>query len=118
MGNVSHVMEKVEPNERQRILKELFVDSIFDAILLSQKYSAALEVEAAAVDIYVNCHPWASWEQLARSLYRHHQMAAVEEARSYLPPRGEPGCGVHVSIVCILVCIRLLTLGTCALGLQ
>ena len=76
------------------------MDSIFDAILLSQKYSTALEVETAAVDIYVSCHPGASWEYLAGSLYRLHQVAAVEEVRSYLPPRGESGCGVHVSVVC------------------
>jgi hypothetical protein len=88
-------MEKVEPKERQQLLKEMVEDFIFDEIQSSGKYPTALEVEAAAVDIYVNCHPHSSWERLARSLYRHHQVAAVEEVRSYLPPRGEPGCGVY-----------------------
>ena len=100
VDNVSHIMEKVEPKDRQRILEEVVFDTIFSAILTSDKYSTTLEVEAAAVDIYVNCHSEASWENLARSLYRHHQMAAVEEVRSYLPPRGELGCRVHVSVVC------------------
>ena len=41
-------------------------------------------------DLYVNCNPYSSWKDIARSLYHHHQVAAVEEVRSYLPPRGEP----------------------------
>ena len=95
VDNVSHIMEKVEPKERQQVLKEIVLSKIFEEIQSSGKYSTALEVEAAAVDIYLNCCSWASWEHLARVLYRHHQVVAVEEVRSYLPPRGEPGCGVH-----------------------
>ena len=93
VDNVSHIMEKVEPKERQPLLKKmLMLYSIFDEIQSSGKYPTASEVEAAAVDIYVNCYPYSSWEHLAKKLYHHHQVAAVEEVRSYLPPRGEPGC--------------------------
>ena len=100
VDNVSHVMEKVEPKWRQPLLKEMMTDYIFDEIQSSGKYPTASEVEAAAVDIYVNCHPYSSWEHLAKSLYRHHQVAAVEEVRSYLPPRGEPDLlwGIIMSI--------------------
>ena len=84
VDNVSHIMEKVEPKERQRVLEEISIHDIFET------YSTDLEKEAAAVDIYVNCSTYSSWEHLASSLYRHHQVAAVEEVRSYLPPRGEP----------------------------
>ena len=94
VDNVSHVMKKVEPKERQSVLKEMVADFIFDEIQSSGKYPTALEVEAAAIDIYVNYYPYSSWEHLAKSLYRCHQVAAVEEVRSYLPPRGEPGYGV------------------------
>ena len=90
VDNVSHIMEKVEPKERQQVLKEMIVDFAFNSIQSSEKYFTDLEKEAAAVDIYVNCHPTASWEHHAMSLYHHHQVAAVEEVRSYLPPRGEP----------------------------
>ena len=89
VDNVSRIMEKVEPKERQPLLKEMAYEFVFDEIQSSGKYSTASEVEAAAVDIYVNCDPWASWEESAISLYRHNQVAAVEEVRSYLPPRGE-----------------------------
>ena len=95
VDNVSQVMEKVKPKERQSLLKEMVIDFIFDEIQSSGRYPTALEVEAAAVDIYVNCYPWASWEHLARSLY-HHQVAAVEEVRSYLSPKGGP-CFMHVN---------------------
>ena len=84
VDNVSHIMEKVEPKERQQVLKEIIIHDIFE------KYSTDLEKDAAAVDIYINCHPFSSWGHLASSLYCHHQVAAVEEVRSYLPPRGEP----------------------------
>jgi hypothetical protein len=89
-------MEKVEPQVRQQVLEEIIgLSSVFDAI---RSYPTALEVEAAAVDIYVNCDPWASWEHLAWSLHHHHQVAAVEEVRSYFPPRarGEPCFGVYI----------------------
>ena len=101
-------MEKVEPKERQPVLKEMIVfDSVFDAIQSSENYSTASEVEAAAVDIYVNCHPYSSWEGLAKSLYRHHQVAAVEEVRSHLPPRGQSHYGVSVYLSCSLaVCAK------------
>ena len=96
-------MEKVEPKKRQPVLKEILVfDSVFNAIQSSGKYSTASEVEAAAVDIFVNCHPSSLWERLAKSLYRHHQVAAVEEVRSYLPPRGQSCCGVGVYLSCSL----------------
>ena len=100
VDNVSHIMEKVEPKERLRVLEEMTGHIVLERIIIrsdilnvfqsSEKCSTDLEKEAAAVDIYVNCHPSASWEHLASSLYHHHQVAAVEEVRSYLPPRGEP----------------------------
>ena len=90
VDNVSRVVEKVEPKERQPLLKEMII-FVFNDIQSSGKYPTASEVEAAAIDIYVNCCPWASWDDLAGSLYRYHQVAAVEEVRSYLLPRGEPG---------------------------
>ena len=96
VDSVSHVMEKVEPKQRQQIFKDVLLSDIFDEIRSSGQYSTALEVAAAAVDMYVNCHPQSSWEKLARSLYYHHQVAAVEEVRSYLPPRGEPGYGEYI----------------------
>ena len=55
---------------------------------MEEVYMSGKEGECA--DLYVNYNFYSSWEHLARSLYRHHQVAAVEEVRSYLPPGGQP----------------------------
>ena len=86
VDNVSHIMEKVKEELRPQVWENLSL-AIGD-IIKAVKYSSEREHEYA--DLYVNCSPFSSWEDLASSLYRHHQVAAVEEVRSYLPPRGEP----------------------------
>ena len=40
-------------------------------------------------DTYVNCRPESSWEHLISWLYRAEEMTAVDQARSFLPPRGK-----------------------------
>ena len=65
---------------------------------MEEVYMSGKEGECA--DLYINYNPYSSWERLAGSLYHHHQLAVVEEVRSYLPPRGQP-CLTHV-FVCIL----------------
>ena len=87
VDNVSHVMEKVEPKEKMKIWNKVLERR---AIQLFSGMEFSYEEECA--DIYVNCYGSASWERLAKSLYHHHQVAAVDEVRSYLPPRGKPGC--------------------------
>ena len=86
MDNVSHIMEKVEPNMKMLVWEDAcgvgMEEEKMKEVCMSGK-----EDECAV--IYVNYSPYASWNGLARSLYRHHQVAAVEEVRSYLPPRGE-----------------------------
>lgn len=82
-------MDYVEPIVKLQIWEILVLRDIFKEIQYSERYSTDLEKENAAVDMYVNCHPWASWERLASALYHHHQIAAVENVKSYLPPRGE-----------------------------
>ena len=94
VDNVSHIMEKVEPNVKMQVW-----DDASWVTLVSEKTKRPIISlkEDEHADLYVNCHPHSSWELFAGSLYLHHQMIAVEEVRSYLPPRGEPFCGVHVS---------------------
>ena len=98
VDNVSLVMKKVEPKQRQQVLEEVvIVPVVIDGI--KRKSHNDLERETAYVDVYVNCHPSSSWEELAGKLYRHQQVAAVEEVKSYLPPRGEP-CLCSACIYC------------------
>ena len=87
VDNVSRVMKKVEPEKRDQLWEIVLVSNrVYDAI--NRQYSPE-ERESARVDIYVHCCWRSSWTQVAESLYRHHQVVAVEELRSYLPPRGE-----------------------------
>ena len=90
--NVSRIMEKVEPKVKMQIWNKVLDHEVIE--LFSWMEFSFKEEECA--DIYVNCCDSASWERLAGSLYRHHQVAAVEEVRSYLPPRGEPQFGIHI----------------------
>ena len=56
---------------------------------IKQQYLTVAEREAACVDHFVNIDPESSWVRLAKELYCRQQVAAVEEVKSYLPPRGE-----------------------------
>ena len=87
VDNVSHVMEKVEPKVKTQVWVDA-CDDVVERVKMKELCRSGKEDECA--DLYANCNPNSSWELLARSLYRHHQVAAVEEVRSYLPPRGEP----------------------------
>ena len=87
VDNITRVMKKIKPEKREEVWKSLLVyDSVLETI--QQRYSAE-ERESASIDIYVNCHRDSSWEHLAKELYRHLQVAAVKELRSYLSPRGK-----------------------------
>ena len=94
VDNVSHVMEKVEPKVKMQVWEDACYAPM-EKDKMKEVCTSGKEDECA--DLYVNCNPYSSWELLAKSLYRHHQIAAVEEVRSYLPPRGEPGF-THVAM--------------------
>ena len=85
VDNVSCVMKKVKSELRPQIWADL--SPTIERVIEAEKYSS--EKDPTYTDLYVNCHSWSSWKRLAGSLYRHHQVAAVDEVRSYLPPRGE-----------------------------
>ena len=53
-------------------------------------YSTEEEKTFACSDTYVHCSPAeSSWENLTSVLYEEHEMAAVDVARPFLPPRGK-----------------------------
>ena len=86
--NVASVMEKVAVDKRrqlwERVLRMLkIVDEIYSS------HSSEKEKTHACSDVYVNCHPESSWEHLTSLLYEEDEMAAVDQARPFLPPRGK-----------------------------
>ena len=101
VDNVSHVMEKVEPKVKKQVWKDACYYAM-EKMKIEELCRSGKEDECA--DLYVNYNSSSSWELLARSLYRHHQVAAVEEVRSYLPPRGE----IYIIIFTTCMCIHVL----------
>ena len=98
VDNVSRVMEKVEPNHRLEVLEYMIQYSEVTTAIKS-RFSNVSEREAAYVDIYVNCSDSSSWEEIAVLMFKYGQVAAVDEVKSYLPPKGEP-CLCSVCICC------------------
>ena len=94
VDNVSRIMEKVEPKVKKQVWEDAcgarMEEDKMEEVCMSGK-------EDECADLYVNYNLYSSWEDLARSLYRHRQVAAVEEMRSYLPPRGEP-CLMYITM--------------------
>ena len=85
--NMNHVMAKVEPKGREEVYEGVLD---YDARKkIQEQCLTKSEREVTYVDTYVNCDPSSSWQRLAGVLYRCHHVAAVEEVKSYLPPRGE-----------------------------
>ena len=94
VDKVSYIMEKVEP----KVKMEVWMDACYTFMESRKMKEMCMSgKEYKCTDLYVNYNPHSSWEWLSRSLYRHHQVAAVEEVRLYLPPRGKP-CSTCVTV--------------------
>ena len=88
VNNVSDVMGKVTADKRRkmwwRVLQSSpIVEKIYNI------HSSENERICACSDVYVNSCPYSSWEPLASLLYEKDEMTAVDQARSFLPPRGK-----------------------------
>ena len=84
--NILGVMKKVTDGRAEEVWGRLIGSTRLDDI--SSKCSTERELVNTCADIYVNCNPDSSWEEIACRLYRDGETAAVEEAQSYLNPRG------------------------------
>jgi hypothetical protein len=96
--NVTGVMEKVTVNKRRLLWSRVLEQKeqtrkifhlgayIVDEIYIS--HSSGKEKTHACSDVYVNCHPESSWEHLTSVLYKENEMTVVDQARPFLPPRG------------------------------
>ena len=98
MENVTDVMEKIAEDKRRQVWEivleivhgyeeETRVYMYFDEIYSS--HSSEREKTHACSDMYVNCHPDSSWENLTSQLYKEDEMTAVGQAMTFLPPRGK-----------------------------
>ena len=98
--NILGVMKKVTDGRAEEVWGRLIGSTGLEDI--SSKCSTERELVSTRVDIYINCNPNSSWEEVARGLYREGETAAVEEVRSYLSPRGRfslNGCSLWFGFV-------------------
>ena len=64
------------------------------------------EILQAGSDIYINCKPDSSWEELVAVLYEQDKKSALDQARPFIPPRGE----VLVHVICFSLIIIIISL--------
>ena len=106
VSNVTDVMEKVTVDKRRQLWEWVLGER--DSLSLRRRgiapilssglkgmmnnifygHSSEKEKLHACIDVYVNCHPESSWEHLTSLLYFKDEMAAMDQARPFLPPRG------------------------------
>ena len=105
--NVTDVMEKVTVDKRRQVWKKVikygtsFSSAGVHVVSLSRpekreivdeiysSHSSEEEKTHIFSDMYVNCRPESSWKHLTTLLYEEDEMTAVDQARSFLPPRGK-----------------------------
>ena len=88
MENVIREIQKVAVDNRKllwvNVLEhERVVAEIYDS------HSSDEEKVCSFSDLYVNCKPDSSWEQLVCCLYENGEMEATEIAKAFLPPKGK-----------------------------
>ena len=91
MENVTDVMEKITEDKRKYVWRMVLEWrwSRSDISEIYNGHSTEKEKIRAYSDVYVNCRPESSWEYLTSQLYTAGEMTAVDQARPFLPPRGE-----------------------------
>ena len=105
--HVANVMEKVTMDKRKQMWERLLdkqkslltkkfgmmtpgmVPAIDIVDEIYSSHSNEKEKTHACSDTYVNCHPESSWEHVTSLLYEADEIAAVDQARPFLPPRGK-----------------------------
>ena len=75
-------------DKRERVWKKVFGwrDKYHVEVIYSS-HSSEEEKLHSCVNKYV-CKPESSWEDLTSLLYEEDEMTAVDQARTFLPPRG------------------------------
>ena len=86
--NVTRAMEKVTVDNRRGVWEGIFNHRQLIEEIYSSHVSEEEKLHSCA-DIYVNCAPSISWEELVEELYGCDEMAAAKEAKAFLQHKGE-----------------------------
>ena len=90
-------MENVTEDQREKVWRGIFRMHVYGFITEAELYvkkvyssnSTEKDKTLACSDVYVHSRPNSSWEHLTSVLYREDERTAVDQARPFLPPRGE-----------------------------
>ena len=88
VDNVIKVMEMVTADKIMKVWKRLDVaESLVK--MITGNLSSTKEKTRACVDLYLNCHPKSSWNDITSVLYKHGEMAAAREAKPFHHQNGK-----------------------------
>ena len=87
--NVVRELRKVAVDNRRQLWGKVFRYDEDVVAQISDSHSSDEENLCSLSDIYVNCRPDSSWEELVCCLHENGEMAATEIAKAFLPPKGK-----------------------------
>ena len=99
---MTRALEKATTVEKRRRVWE----EVFGRKAVKEIYSCHSNEEEklhSCANIYVTCKPDSSWEELIQKLYDNGEMAAIKEAKAFVPQKGR--CLilyiVHLNLSCV-----------------
>ena len=88
--NVANVTENVTVDRREEVWKSaLGWEANSYVVKVYSSNSTVKDKSLHCCVVYVHSRPDSSWEHLTTVLYEEDEMTAVDQARPFLPPRGE-----------------------------
>ena len=88
VDNVTKVMEMVTADRIMKVWDWLDVPESL-VKMITRNLSTTKEKTRACVDLYLNCSPEPTWEDITLGLYQCGELAAAKEAKSFLQQNGE-----------------------------
>ena len=81
---VAQVMDKIKEDKSEVMRSGLHIPKLLVDEILQRSYSTDSEESRALIDVYINIHPNASWENLTRRLYGWMKLAAARESKTFM----------------------------------
>ena len=85
VDGVTQVFNKIQGDKARvmRSMNGLCIPSLLVGEIMGRIYSSESEKSRAFPDVYVNVHPYSSWECLTGSMYMMEEFASARESKSF-----------------------------------
>ena len=100
MENVINTIQNVAVDNRRQLWEKVLGDYNDAVYKIYSSHSSDEQKLHSLSDVYVNCKPDSSWEELVCCLYKEGEVAATQTARAFLPPKGRQ----LVTTACLIQC--------------